>query len=377
MRLTILASILSGLAAGLLGALIVVLVIDDDDSAPAVADSEAQAELQAEPDQAAEAATTGSDDGGVVAAVDRIRRSIVLITVELTDRVDDEGRSVPRGGIGTGVVLDDAGHIITNEHVVRDAVRIELKLHDGTTRTAETIGSDAPFTDFAVLRTDPTGLPPAAFKSSSGLRLGDSVMAFGNALGNDAAVTRGIVSNPHARFIDREGVRQDYIQTDTAVNPGNSGGPLIDAEGAVVGLVSRVVTSTVDGQTVQGIGFALATDRVLPLAERIIELGDDYPRPDFGVVDQSNLNEFFAEQLEVSVTSGAFLLEILRVGVLAEAGLRPGDVILSLNGFEITEDAPYHHVLLELEPGSPVDVVYLDQQGEERLVEVTPSRRNR
>ena len=405
MRRTILASLLAGLLAGCVGALIVVLVIDDDDVPVSVAptattrtetaqsqtdQTEAQTssptEARVQPRDGASGGPGRTPDGDAGAGpevldipslVERVTASVVLITVQLPDGVDEDGRTVARGGIGTGVILNDQGHILTNQHVVQGASRIELQLHDGSTRLAELVGGDAPFTDLAVLRTDPAGLTPATFAASADLRIGDRILALGNALGNDAAVTLGIVSNPSARFFDSEAGRQDYIQTDAALNPGNSGGPILRSDGAVVGLATRVVTSTGDGQTVQGVGFALPTDRILPIAERIIAGGASFPRPDFGVVDQRNLDEFVARQVGVERTSGALLLEISRVGALAQAGIRPGDIIISLNGFAVTEDTPYLNVLQELEPGRPVDVVYLDQQAEERVIEVIPVLRRR
>ena len=336
MRLTIIASLLSGLAAGLLGALVVVLLIDDDGSAavpqpPAVAEAGSAQSDSPRDDTAAPPADPAPLD--LAGSVERVRAAVVLITVEFPDSVDDQGRAIAHGGIGTGVVFDDEGHILTNEHVVHGATRIELQLHDGSTREAELIGSDAPFTDLAVLRTDPAGLSPAPFASSGDLSIGDTVLAFGNALGNDATLTIGIVSNPNARFFQPDTGRQDYIQTDAAINPGNSGGPILNGAGDVIGLATKVVTITGDGQTVQGVGFALATDRILPIARRIIATGKDFPRPDFGVVDQRRLDEFAAAQLGITRTEGAFLLEIARTGVLAQAGIRPGDVIISLNGF--------------------------------------------
>lgn len=379
MRPTILASLLSGLAAGLLGALVVVLLIDDDGSA-ASPQSQAIAQAGAQTDRPRDGAVAPPADPSALllaGAIDRVRAAVVLITVELPDRVDEQGRAIARGGIGTGVIFDDDGHILTNEHVVNGATRIELRFHDGSIREAELIGHDAPFTDLAVLRTDPTGLTPAPFASAGGLSIGDTVLAFGNALGNGGALTVGVVSNPSARFFEPGTGRQDYIQTDAALNPGNSGGPILNLAGDVVGLVAKVVTITGDGQTVQGVGFALAIDRILPIAQRIIATGGDFPRPDFGVVDQHSLDEFAAAQLGITSTEGAFLVEIVRTGVLAQAGVRPGDVIISLNGFLVTVENPYLNVLQQLQPGRPVDVVYLDQQGEEQVVEVIPSLRNR
>ena len=370
MRLTLLASLLAGLVAGVVGALIVVFALHDHDETELAVGA-----LQADLDRvttaqllAAEAAAIRDDIQGLMAA---IAPSIVLITTEYADPESS------RGAIGTGVVLDDQGHVVTNEHVVRDAARIELNFADGSTRLATVVGDDAPFTDIAVLRTDPAGLVPARFGSSDGLRVGDPVLAFGNALGNDASLTRGVISNPKARFINSAGDRQDFIQTDAAVNPGNSGGPLLDRDGAVIGLVTQVVTRTRDGQTVQGVGFALATDRIMPIAARIIQEGGDFPRPDFGVVEQRTLDEFVADQAGVAATEGALLVELLRSSAFGDAGIRPGEIILSLNGFRVTPETPYFHVLQRLEPGRPVDVVYLDRQGEQHVVEVVPARRRR
>ena len=374
MRLTILAALLAGLIAGLVGALIIVVALDngDDSTVDALTALETRIDSLREAQQAAAA----RDD--LEALVETVRPAVVLITTEFTDGVDDQGRTIARGAIGTGVILDDAGHVLTNEHVVRDALRIELRFHDGSIRTAELIGDDSPFTDLAVLRTDPDGLTPAVFAPSGALRLGDPVFSFGNALGNGAALARGIVSNPDARFFGPDqSDRQDYVQTDAAVNPGNSGGPLLNDSGAVVGLVTQVVTSTSDGQVVQGVGFALGTDRVLPIAERIIAEDGDFPRPDFGVVEQQSLDDFIAEQLGTVRTEGAFIIELLRSSVFADAGVRPGDVIISLNGFTLTHETPYFHVLQQLPPDRAVDVVYVDEAGEEHLIEVVPVLRRR
>ncbi len=370
MRLTIFASLLVGLVAGVVGALVVTLALgEDEETEQAVAALEAHLDRIATAQAvAAEAAALREDIQGLL---NFVAPSVVLITTEYEDT------SASRGAIGTGVVLDDRGHVVTNEHVVRNAARIELSFADGSTRLAQFVGGDSPFTDLAVLRTDPAGLVPARFASSDGLRIGDPVLAFGNALGNDASLTRGVVSNPRARFITAASERQDYIQTDAPVNPGNSGGPLLNRDGAVVGIVTQVVTQTRDGQMVQGVGFALPSDRILPIVERIIAEGGDFPRPDFGVVEQQSLDDFVAARLGAAVTEGAFLIELLRSGVFADAGIRPGDIILSLNGFSVTPETPYFHVLQELEPGQPVDVVYVDREGDERVVEVVPVRRRR
>lgn len=370
MRLTILVSLLVGLLAGVVGALVVTLALgEDEETEQAVAALEAHLDRIASAQAvAAEAAALREDIQGLLNAV---APSVVLITTEY----EDTGGS--RGAVGTGVVLDDRGHIVTNAHIVRDASRIELSFADGSTRLAQLVGGDSPFTDVAVLRTDPAGLVPARFASSNDLRIGDPVLAFGNALGNDASLTRGVVSNPRARFFNSDSERHDYIQTDAPVNPGNSGGPLLDQDGAVVGIVTQVVTRTSDGQMVQGVGFALPSDRVLPVAERIIAEGGDFPRPDFGVVQQRSLDDFVAEQVGAAATEGALLVELLRSSVFADAGIRAGDIILSLNGFSVTPETPYFHVLQQLEPGQPVDVVYVDREGDERAVEVVPVRRRR
>jgi S1-C subfamily serine protease len=370
MRLTIFASLLVGLLAGVAGALIVAFALgDDEETEQAVAALEAHLDRIATAQSvAAEAAALRDDIQGLL---EEVAPSVVLITTEYDDT------SASRGAIGTGVVFDDRGHVITNAHVVRDAARIELRFADGSTRLARFVGGDSPFTDVAVLRTDPAGIEPARFASSDRLRIGDPVLAFGNALGNDASLTRGVVSNPRARFINANSERHDFIQTDAPVNPGNSGGPLLNREGAVVGIVTQVVTSTRDGQFVQGVGFALPSDRVLPVAERIIAEGGDFPRPDFGVVEQRSLDAFIADQVGTAVDEGALLMELLRSSVFADAGIRPGDIILSLNGFRVTTETPYFHVLQELEPGQPVDVIYVDQQGDQRFVEVVPVRRRR
>ena len=280
-----------------------------------------------------------------------------------------------QASIGSGFLITAEGLLITNYHVISDYAHqperfnVEFVTHDGQQGALSLINIDV-VNDLALLKLD---VAPGYF-----IELADSLPAHGESIysiGNPHDIGWTVIPGTYNgiaaySFYER-------IHFSGSVNPGMSGGPLFTGDGNIVGLVTRVVTSTGDGQTVQGVGFALPTDRILAVAERIISAGTDFPRPDFGVVDERTLSDFVAGQIGVDRTEGTFLVEISRVGGLAQAGLRPGDIILSLNGFPLTSDSPYLNVLQELEPGQPVDVVYVDQEGDEHSVEVIPVLRTR
>ena len=215
-------------------------------------------------------AAAGAGDP-VVEVVARARPAVVR--VEATTAAGDE--------VGSGVILDSAGHIVTNAHVVLGATRLAVVLSDGSVLEAALVGHDFPFTDLAVLQVAPgPALVPVVPGDSDALQLGETVVAIGNPLAEfDGSVSRGVVSGlDRTRTFD--GFRQDdFIQTDAPVNSGNSGGALLNLAGELVGMPTAVLRESRSGTTVEGIAFALPAKRVLEVADAIIVLGGPLPRP--------------------------------------------------------------------------------------------------
>lgn len=310
----------------------------------------------------------------VVDAYARVASSIVLISAEGEERANEDGLLYQPLALGTGIVLDGQGNIITAAHVIEDTERIEVILPGGARADASLISSDAPFSDVAVLRVELDGLQPAAFGSAGRLSTGEHVLAVGNVLlGEEIAMTLGVVSRPDTEFARERYIQDDLIQTDAALNFGNSGGALVNLEGEVVGLTTVIARETRDGDFVDGVGFAIRIEQVLKIA-RAIAADGYYPRPTFGVVNERLLTPQAAQQLGLSVSKGAFLLEIKRSGVFARAGIRPGDVIRELDEVAIDEETPYINALSQLRPGVEVRVV-IHRDGRDMDLRLAPELR--
>ncbi len=229
----------------------------------------------------------------------------------------------PRRGQGSGVVLDDKGHILTNHHVVAEAERVIVTLADGQVLAGTVVGGDEE-SDIALIRVDGKGLKPATLGDSNKLKVGQPVLAIGNPLGlaGGPTVTSGVISSLRRSVqLRREnGIR--VIQTDAAVNPGNSGGPLVDLEGKVVAV------NTVTIPYAEGIGFAIPINDAVHVAKEILEHGR-VQRPWLGIVGY-DVDRRVAQYYGLTATRGIFVVEVTAGGPAEVAGIRTGDVIVSL-----------------------------------------------
>ncbi len=227
--------------------------------------------------------------------------------------------------LGSGVIISSNGYILTNNHVISGADRIEVALSDGRSTTAKIIGSD-PDTDLAVLKIDMDKLPAIVLGHSKRLRVGDIVLAIGNPFGVGQTVTSGIVS---ATGRNRLGINtyENFIQTDAAINPGNSGGALITANGNLVGINSLIFSRSGGSQ---GIGFAIPIDLARDVMQQIIEHGH-VVRGWLGIAIQ-DLDEDLAHSFGLDSTDGFIITSVVRHGPADEAGLEAGDVITRING---------------------------------------------
>lgn len=320
-----------------------------------------------------------SDQQGRVAEIySEVSKSVVIIDAEGPERTNEEGIVVVPAALATGFVLDRQGHIITAAHVLEEMTSFRVILPNGERLPAERLGDDRPFSDVAVLRVDvetlEEGLVVPDFGSSQTVRAGETVVAFGNTiLGEEIAISVGVVSDPDTTFFRERYEQDNLIQTDAALNHGNSGGVLVDLDGHVVGMTAMIARETRDGEFVDGVGFAIQIDAVLEVA-RAIAANGFFPRPTFGVVNERLLTPTAAAQLDLEVTEGSFLIEIKRSGAFARAGIRPGDVLRELNGIRINAETPYLNALATLEPNVPISV-HIHRGGEEYRLSIAPDLR--
>ncbi len=269
--------------------------------------------------------------------------------------------------VGSGIVIDMAGHIVTNAHVVEQTESLKVIFSDGTEKAAILLGDDYPYTDVAVIQVSPGGLKPLMPGDSSKLKLGETVIAIGNPLAEfDGSVTVGVVSGLN-RQRTLDDVRQDgLIQTDAAVNSGNSGGALLNLEGQFVGMPTAILRESSTGVAVEGIAFALPTARFLPIAQRIIETGASYPRPSIGAATRDLTPELAQRLPRVTVGDGAIIMSVDTAGPMARAGAQTGDVITMFAGQPVNRSTPFLNVLMQHEPDEAVKVV-LNRNG--RIIE--------
>ncbi|HWV38434.1 MAG TPA: Do family serine endopeptidase [Vulgatibacter sp.] len=314
--------------------------------------------------------------------VEKVRPSVVGVTTILKGRgnmppeIEEYwrrffGRNAPqprereRVGIGSGVIIDEAGIVLTNNHVVSGAERVTVRTSDDRDHQAEVVGTD-PETDMAVLRitTRGTRFQAATLGNSDSIRVGDYVMAIGNPFGLELTVTSGIVS-AKARVIGATPF-DDFLQTDAAINPGNSGGPLFDLSGKVVGINTAIVASG------QGIGFAVPIDLVRSLLPQLEKTGR-VVRGFLGVGVQ-DLTPELAKALGIRQQEGALVAQVEPNGPGAKAGLEPGDAVVTLNGNPVKGASELSREVAQSRPGDTVTLGIL-RDGRQQEVKVTLGER--
>jgi serine protease Do len=282
-----------------------------------------------------------------------------------------EGNGAPprrMQSLGSGFVVDaEQGIVITNNHVIADSDEVEINFTDGSTLTAEVVGRDTK-TDIAVLKVDPGDkrLKAVPFGDSGKMRTGDWVMAIGNPFGLGNTVTVGIIS-----ALDRDinsGPYDDFIQTDAAINRGNSGGPLFNMDGEVIGINTAIISPT--GGSI-GIGFAIPTDLALGVIDQLREFGETR-RGWLGVRIQP-VTDDISESLGLSGTRGAVVAGIIKGGPVDDGSIRAGDVILKFDGRDILTMRDLPRIVADTEVGKAVDVVIM-RDGKEQTVKVTLGR---
>jgi len=274
--------------------------------------------------------------------------------------------------LGTGVLFDPTGYIVTNNHVIDKATTIQVMLNDKRVFKAKVIGTD-PDIDVAVVRIDSRGLPTIPLGDSSNLHVGDTVMAFGNPFGLNFTVTRGTISALGRSQGNIEQV-QDFIQTDAAINPGNSGGALVDVRGEMVGINTAILSPGGQGETGGsiGIGFAIPINMAKRAIESLVKTGKvtrGYLGATIGPVSPELAQEFKAPD-----TSGALVQDVSPGSPAAKAGLKPGDIIRKFNGQTVGDSGELLAMVASASPGTPVTLENL-RNGQPQTLSVTLEQR--
>ncbi len=342
-----------GLIGGVAAGLVVWLAIGNSDPASPPA---------REATSAHGAPTTIEITSAIAEAAFRVRPSVVRI--ESTKRTSGGGTE---HDVGSGVVLDSQGHVATNAHVVIGTDAVKVILSDGSERPAILLGHDYPFTDLAVLQVSPGALSPIKVADSEALVLGEMVLAIGEALSEfQGSVTMGVISGLNRKRYYNGVVQPDFIQTDAAVNQGNSGGALVNMKGELVGMPTGIIRSTETGAPVEGIAFALPSNRLLEIARRIIASGGTVVRPSLGF-DHVDLTPDSLPRLpRIAIDEGAIVSAVAPGGPAAEAGIKVGDIVTMLGDEAINRQNPLLNALMRHDPGQVVKVV-LNRSG--RIIE--------
>jgi len=271
----------------------------------------------------------------------------------------------PRGpqGMGSGSIIDRRGIILTNNHVVKDAEEVVVRLHDGREFIATDFKGD-PRTDVAIVRIEGAGpLQPLQLGDSDSLQVGDWVLAFGSPFGLDLSVTAGIISAKGRGPGITE--REDFLQTDAAINPGNSGGPLIDMSGRVIGMNTAIATST---RSSAGVGFAVPVNMVRWVSQQLIENGR-VKRAWLGVGVQP-IDAQAARQFDIKIGAGAIIGQVMQNSPAAKAGLSPKDIIQTFDGKTINGPRKLQSIVERLEVGKTY-AVKIRRDGKQQTVKVT------
>ena len=291
------------------------------------------------------------------------------------DEREEEQREVP-GGLGSGVIVSDDGYILTNNHVVENAEEVQVILPDGRKYRAEFIGKDAgnQGTDLAVLKIDGTNLPALPLGNSEALQIGEWVIAIGSPFGLAQTVTRGMVS-AKGRSLDNMDIVEyaDFIQTDAAINRGNSGGALINIRGELVGINTAIATGGGFSYGNVGVGFAIPSNLAKQIMTQLIEKGE-VERGWLGVSLQ-HINHDLAEQLKLEAPRGALITQAHKGMPAEKAGIRRGDVIVEFDKVAIRDSNHLMHVVAAASVGKRVEVKVI-RDGAEKVLTVKLGKRD-
>lgn len=334
--------------------------------------SESPADATQEPTAQMVSSATG-DTMSVTDVVRKVKPAVVTVvnTLEagpLTKRQQQQAQA-----LGSGVVISQDGYIVTNNHVVEDQKSLSVILEDGRKVEAELVGSD-PFSDLAVIKVKEKVPAVATLGDSSSLETGETAIAIGSALGDFRnTVTVGVISGLNRSLPMGGGANmENMIQTDAAINHGNSGGPLLNLKGEVIGINTAILRSTDSGDVAEGLGFSIPSNTVRAVTQQLMEKGK-VARPFIGI-SYEPVTPQIASYYDLKVETGVMVVEVSAESPAEAAGLQPQDVITAINDQQINEERPLANQLMEYKPGDKVTLSIV-RSGEELKVELTLAER--
>ncbi len=312
---------------------------------------------------------TSDVETAVTQVVQQVGPAVVTVVGTVLVQVTPFGHTASSEVSGSGVFITQDGYILTNNHVVEDTSELWIILSDGSRQDVLLVGADI-YSDLAVLKTDGEVPATAALGNSDTLDPGETVIAIGSPLGEFMnSVTLGVISATGRSIDTGEGyLIQDLIQTDAAINQGNSGGPLVNLAGEVVGINTLVVRSSQSGALAEGLGFAIPANTVQAVAGQIIQTGR-FSRPYLGIQWQV-ITPRIARMYRLPAEYGVFITDIDPNGPAAQAGLQVGDIITQIGGSALDETHSYINLLYQYQPGDEVELV-ANRDGVELQVQVT------
>ena len=297
---------------------------------------------------------TVSIDTAITQAVEKIGPAVVTVVGQLPDQMSFFGRVSGGTSSGSGVIISETGYVITNNHVIEDTESLTVVLANGDERPARVIGTD-PFSDLAVLKVDGELPAVAELGNSDALKPGETVIAIGSPLGDfKNTVTTGVISATGRSLDSGNGyLLENLLQTDAAINQGNSGGPLVNLAGQVIGINTLIVRDSQSSSTVvEGLGFAVPSTSVRAVADQLIANGS-VARPYMGIRYQT-IDPTVARRYNLPVEWGVYIASIDPQGPAAQAGLQTGDIITQIGDFALDENRPYLNALFNYSPGDTV-----------------------
>ena len=299
----------------------------------------------------------------VTTAVGKLEESIVLVSSTRLER--RFYGVVPLEGQGSGIILDKKGLIITNNHVIDGASQVQVHLKDGRAFTGDVVGSDEA-TDVAVIRVDASDLPASELGDSEALKVGQLVLAIGNALAlpGGPTVSMGVLSAKGRPLPGTDFIFEGLLQTDAAVNPGNSGGPLADLDGRIIGITTMMIPFA------QGMGFAIPINTVKKIAEEIVETGHVSRR--WIGISGVDVNPQLARRYSLRTESGFLVAEVVQGSPADYSGLRSGDVIVGADGTEVKRTKDLLFAISKVGPGDAIRLD-IDRMGNRGTLGVRPT----
>jgi len=296
----------------------------------------------------------------VTQVAQRVAPAVVNITTK-TLAYDFFFQPVPQEGLGSGVIIKKEGYILTNYHVVERAESITVNLADGRKVKGKVVGGD-PNSDLAVLKIEGNNLPAALLGDSNRIKVGQLAVAIGNPFGLQQTVTSGVISAVGRSISEGSGrVLDNLLQTDASINPGNSGGPLVNSRGQIIGINTAIISEA------QGIGFAIPINTAKSVAQQLISQGK-VSRAWLGILGTTVTKEL-ANQYNLASKEGALIVKILANSPAQKAGLKPGDIVVMIDGKAITGMPELQQIVGQHKPGEKL-VLVVDRERTKQTVDI-------